>query len=258
MKNRQMISNDDLEEQRRFYQKKFESLNWIPLPDEQIVQANAPYPCYWYVSSRGYVLSVYGKEPQKLKPALNWCGSKNKKGKRTRKEYLLGYYTDESGEKEFHCVRLHKIMSEHFPRTYVPEGCEEKPSHTHHCKPISSFAPEQFEEANRAKNLRKTVECVHNQFTKAERQTLEENMQQLDKLAKGVPVAHASQEFFFGFLRNLLGDNPTPEVIMEKYPNNDPQSKPIATDGGTDIGFILREDFENKDTDEQQEGGEEQ
>lgn len=252
-----------LEEQRAYYKAKFERATWATLPDEQIVQAHKSYPAYWFVSSRGYVVSVYGKEPRKLKIRYDTCGLKDKNGDRRRSSWYLQFkpfppvYPQEQVESgnNIH-VRLHVLINAHFPRTYVPEGYGEESSQIHHCEPVSSFASDQAEEANRARNLRGTVAPVHNHFTKAERQTLEKNMQQLDKLTKGVPVAHASQEFLFGLLRNLLGDNPTPEVIMEKYPNNDLQSKPILTDGGTDIGFTLREDSENQDKLEE-EGGEE-
>lgn len=251
--NRQ-IKDMTLEEQRAYYKAKFERATWATLPDEQIIQAHESYPPYWFVSSQGYVVSVYYKEPRKLKIRYDTCGLKNKNGDRHRSSWYLQFkpfppvYPQEQVESgnNIH-VRLHVLINAHFPRTYIPEGCEEEPSQTHHCEPVSSFAPDQAEEANRAENLRKTVDSVHNYFTKAGRQTLEENMQRLDKLSKGVPVVHASQEVLFGLLNSLIENNPTPEVIIEKYPDNDPQSKPISTDGGTDISFILREDFENQD-----------
>lgn len=165
---------------------------------------------------------------------------------------MLGYYTDESGGKEFHCVRLHKIISEHFPRVYVPEGCEEKPSHTHHCKPVSLFAPDQAEEANRADNLRKTVDSTHIQLTRLQNKTLEQKQQSIDEAMEGKPQFYATQETLQQILKNLLADNPSPIVVKEIYADSNPQSKPEFIDIGSDI------EFTTKDTDEQQEGGEEQ
>ena len=54
---------------RKQYAEKFEKLNYIFQDGEVIKQCIAPYPCYWFVSNCGYVLSLHGKKVKKLASA---------------------------------------------------------------------------------------------------------------------------------------------------------------------------------------------
>ena len=48
------------EDYKQKFDKLMETFNFIPQDGEEIVQCKDPYPPYWFVSNKGYVLSVYG------------------------------------------------------------------------------------------------------------------------------------------------------------------------------------------------------
>lgn len=259
MRNKQMITNDDLEEQRRFYKTKFKKLNWIPLPDEIIVQALRAYPAFWFISSQGYVLSLSGKNPRILKPGYCTCGVLHENGKRYNSDWKLRFkpfrpvYSEaQVASGKLITVRLSNIVAEHFPRQYIPEEYKDEPIENHHCIPKSFYAQDQGREANRTSNMRQIPATIHKKLTKLQNKTFEQKQQSIDEATEGKPQFYATQETLQQILKNLLADNPSPIVVKEIYADSNPQSKPEFIDIGDDI------EFTTKDTNEQQEGSEEQ
>lgn len=246
MQNVQMTNNDDLEEQRRFYQEKFERLNWIPLPGEEIVQANQKYPSYWFVSSQGYVLSMRGKRPRILKPGYCTCGVLHENGKRYNFDWKLSfrafspiYLEEQVNSRRRITVRLSTIVAEHFPRQYIPEKYKKEPIENHHCTPKSFYAPDQGMEANRASNMRQIPASVHKKITKLQSKTFEQKLQSANEATEGKPQFYATQETLQQILKNLLADNQSPVVVKEIYADSNPQSRPEFIDIGDDIRFML-------------------
>lgn len=222
--NRQ-IKEMNLEEQREYYRAKFEQSNWATLPGEEIVQVHLSYPAYWFVSSRGYVVSVHGKTPHKLKPRYGKCGKRSKTGERNRSEWYLQFkpflpvYPLEQVESGNNVhVRLHVLINAHFPRTYIPEGHENERMCIHHCESASSFAPDQGEEANRAGNLRKTVESTHIQLTKLQNKTFEQEQQAINEATADKTQIETEPGILESLLKVLLTLDVKPEsAILQEY-----------------------------------------
>ena len=57
------------EDYKRKFDKLMETFNFIPQAGEEIVQCREPYPAYWFVSNKGYVLSVSGNGIKYIAPA---------------------------------------------------------------------------------------------------------------------------------------------------------------------------------------------
>lgn len=55
---------------REEYKEKFEKLCFIYQDGEVIVQAKEPYPQYWFVSNKGYVISIHGRKVKKITPIV--------------------------------------------------------------------------------------------------------------------------------------------------------------------------------------------
>lgn len=225
MKNKQMISNDDLEEQRRFYRKKFESLNWIPLPDEQIVQAFPAYPSFWFVSSRGYVLSLSHKNPRILKPGYYRCGTLHENGKRYNSDWNLRFKAFSPLYPEAHVtsgklitVRLSSIVAEHFPRQYIPEEYKDEPIENHHCTPKSFYAPDQGREANKASNMRQIPATIHKKLTKLQNKTFEQEQQAINEAIADKTQIETEPGTLESLLKVLLTLGVKPEsAILQEY-----------------------------------------
>lgn len=188
------IKDMSLEEQRLFYQKKFERLNWIPLPNEQIVQANERYPPYWFITSRGRVISLLRDKPKILKPGFNRCGSRNKSGERYNPDWthrfkpFLPVYSEEqvnSGKRI--TVRLGKLVAEHFSRVCDSPEYEGEPWDLHHCEAKKNFAPDQGAECNRAENLRWVRKPVHKGITKLQNKSFKQEQQDIARAIEGKP-----------------------------------------------------------------------
>lgn len=228
MKTKQMTSNDDLEEQRRFYKAKFESLNWIPLPDEQIVQAFPAYPPFWFVSSRGYVLSLSHKNPRILKPGYYRCGTLHENGKRYNSDWNLRFKAFSPLYPETHVtsgklitVRLSSIVAEHFPRQYIPEEYKDEPIENHHCTPKSFYAPDQGREANRASNMRQIPATIHKKLTKLQNKTFEQEQQAINEAIADKTQIETEPGTLESLLKVLLILGVEPEsAVLQTYSQN--------------------------------------
>lgn len=228
MKNKQMISNDDLEEQRRFYKAKFESLNWIPGPDEIIIQALPQFPCYWFISSQGYVLSMFGKNPRILKPGYCTCGVLHENGKRYNSDWKLSFkafspvYPEERvASGKLITVRLSSIVAEHFPRQYTPEEFKDEPIENHHCTPKSFYAPDQGREANRASNMRQIPATIHKKLTKLQNKTFEQEQQAINEAIADKIQKETEPGTLESLLKVLLTLGIEPEsAVLQTYNQN--------------------------------------
>lgn len=316
MKTKQMTSNDDLEEQRRFYQKKFESLNWIPGPDEIIIQALPQFPCYWFISSQGYVLSMFGKNPRILKPGYCTCGVLHENGKRYNSDWKLSFkafspvYSEaQVASGKLITVRLSSIVAEHFPRQYIPEEYKDEPIENHHCTPKSFYAPDQGREANRASNMRQIPATIHKKMTKLQNKTFEQEQQAINEAIADKTQLNVEPGTLESLLKVLLtlGIGPESAILQEYFQDGSTkriditsninllfkgtpsEEQPIKLDAKTGqvtisgvpveisnweklseekrqqvkealalINWKYLQANQNKDTDEQQEGGEKQ
>ena len=228
MKTKQMTSNDDLEEQRRFYQKKFESLNWIPGPDEIIIQALPQFPCYWFISSQGYVLSMFGKNPRILKPGYCTCGVLHENGKRYNSDWKLSFkafspvYSEaQVASGKLITVRLSSIVAEHFPRQYIPEEYKDEPIENHHCTPKSFYAPDQGREANRASNMRQIPATIHKKLTKLQNKTFEQEQQAINEAIANKTQIETEPGTLESLLKVLLILGVEPEsAVLQTYSQN--------------------------------------
>lgn len=228
MKTKQMTSNDDLEEQRRFYQKKFESLNWIPGPDEIIIQALPQFPCYWFISSQGYVLSMFGKNPRILKPGYCTCGVLHENGKRYNSDWKLSFkafspvYSEaQVASGKLITVRLSSIVAEHFPRQYIPEEYKDEPIENHHCTPKSFYAPDQGREANRASNMRQIPATIHKKLTKLQNKTFEQEQQAINEAIADKTQIETEPGTLESLLKVLLILGVEPEsAVLQTYSQN--------------------------------------
>lgn len=135
---------------RKQYAEKFEKLNYIFQDGEVIKQCVAPYPCYWFVSNCGYVLSLHGKKVKKLK--ARW----NPRVKQWEYEYRP------KGAKNNKKVIVWKIIAEYFCECQFET---EEEIQTHHINPRKNFKPDESEKCNRADNLQALPKSIHKRAT---------------------------------------------------------------------------------------------
>ena len=100
------------EEYRERFNKQMQVFNYIMQDGEQIVQCKAPYPEYWFISNKGYLLSAYADKLRILKANHRYIGTMNKNGVRTGQDWYYEHRIE--GEINNKHVLMHKIMNEHF------------------------------------------------------------------------------------------------------------------------------------------------
>ena len=146
------------EEYQKKWEKLMESFNFIPQDGEEIVQCKEPYPAYWFVSNKGYVLSVHGNGIKYIAPAIRHTNKRNKKGERTGRHWFYCYSV---GGKKAN-VTLHKLVADHF---IINEFTGDQTGDNHHVVPKSSFADDEWKKCNEAKNLQKLPPEIHKELT---------------------------------------------------------------------------------------------
>lgn len=154
---------------REEYKEKFEKLCFVYQDGEVIVQAKDPYPSYWFVSNKGYVISIHGRKVKKIK--ARW----NERAKQWEYEYLP------KGAKHNKKVIVWKIIAEHF--------CEDEfkisdDTEVHHIKARKTFNPDESEICNCASNLQVLPKSVHNDLTNKYGKTEEEYEEEACKRAE--------------------------------------------------------------------------
>lgn len=98
------------EDYKQKFDKLMETFNFIPQDGEEIVQCKDPYPPYWFVSNKGYVLSVYGHGIKYIAPSIRKTGRKNKDGERPGRDWNYTYSTNGKWIK----ISVHKVIADHF------------------------------------------------------------------------------------------------------------------------------------------------
>lgn len=227
--NKKEPNEEDLQQRREYYKKKFESLNWIPLPDEIIVQSHLQYPPFWFVSSRGYVLSLSHKNPRILKPGYYRCGTLHENGERYNSDWNLRFkafspvYSEaQVASGKLITVRLSSIVAEHFPRQYIPEEYKkDEPIENHHCTPKSFYAPDQGREANRASNMRQIPATIHKKLTKLQNKTFEQEQQAINEAIADKTQIETEPGTLESLLKVLLILGVEPEsAVLQTYSQN--------------------------------------
>ena len=158
---------------REEYKEKFEKLCFVYQDGEVIVQAKDPYPSYWFVSNKGYVISIHGRKVKKIK--ARW----NERAKQWEYEYLP------KGAKYNKKVIVWKIIAEHF--------CEDEfkisdDTEVHHIKARKTFNPNESELCNRVSNLQVLPKSVHKDLTHKYGKTEEEYEEEARKRAEKAGV----------------------------------------------------------------------
>lgn len=202
---------------REDYKKKFnqqmKTYNYIPQSGEQIIQCKAPYPCYWFISNKGYLFSAYRKQIKILQPNHRKTGKKSKKGNRAGQDWYYEFRV--SGEKHNRHIQAHKLMSEHFLTNQFQSEAEE----THHKKKSNTFQPNEQQFCNRADNLQLLPKNIHKEVTKIGGKTNEENdADMLKKMKKAKVEVQLTKEqleqFVVAALQQCLAQGLEPTLIM--------------------------------------------
>lgn len=149
---------------REDYKKIFDELflhqfNWIPKPNEKIVQCNDKYPPYWFISNYGYLISVYNNKVKILKPYATPVGTKNKDGNYTHRDFVYVRYN-----KHF---KLHLLIIEHFHQNEfedLPEYAKMEVD-GHHKTPRTQFNDNQPQLCDNAFNTQPLPTGLHTRVT---------------------------------------------------------------------------------------------
>lgn len=140
------------------WEKLMETFNFIPQAGEKIVQCKEPYPAYWFVSNKGYVLSVWGNGIKYIAPRIHKTGRKNKNGERAGRDWQYNYSTNS----KITTISIHKIIADHF---LINEFTGESSGDVHHIVKKNSFADNQWKECNEADNMQKLPPEIHDELT---------------------------------------------------------------------------------------------
>lgn len=162
------------------FDKQMERFNYIKQPGEVILQCNAPYPDYWFLSNKGYLFSAYFDDARILKPHFRETGVKNKDGKRTGQDWYYEYKVE--GEKNNRHISMHKLMAEMF---VTDEFTSDEDRDVHHIQKRTSFEENQPQFCNRAENLQDLPKSAHKKATYFGSKTVEElNEEIMEKIKK--------------------------------------------------------------------------
>lgn len=145
------------------YQEKFtrllEETNYQLQDGEKIIQCKDPYPAYWFVSNKGYLLSVAGKTIKHVKANYRETGKSNKDGAKNGQNWYYEYRTPR--EKWNTKVTAHTLFAEYFL------GYERnKDLEVHHIKKSKSFSRDESEKCNCIDNLQVLPKQIHQRATK--------------------------------------------------------------------------------------------
>ena len=146
------------EDYKQKFEKLMETFNFIPQDGEEIVQCKEPYPAYWFVSNKGYVMSVWGQGIKYLAPVVHRTGSKNKNGQKAGREWNYNCLC----EKKKTVVPVHRIIADHFLTSEFDQRDQEE---VHHVVKRSSFGDDEWKKCNEAENLQKLPTKIHKELT---------------------------------------------------------------------------------------------
>lgn len=183
------------------FDKQMERFNYIKQPGEIILQCNAPYPDYWFLSNKGYLFTAYYNEARILKPNPTETGKKNKEGKRTGQTWEYEYKV--AGEKNNRHVAMHKLMAEMFVND---EFSSDEKREIHHIQKRTSFEANEGHLCNRSENLQILPKSIHKQATyygRKKQNTLEESVSYTEE------IEEALQKFMAIILKRSLESSKT-------------------------------------------------
>lgn len=190
------------------YQEKFnrllEETNYQLQDGEEIRQCKDPYPAYWFVSNKGYLLSVAGKNIKIVKANYRKTGKSNKDGARSGGNWYYEYKIP--GEKWNTKVTAHTLFAEHFLGYERNKNLE-----VHHIKKSKSFSQEESEECNCVDNLQVLPKQIHQRATKIGSHTQDQLDDERNKNSIDIIVSEdAFMRLFTGaFFENAKDGNTT-------------------------------------------------
>lgn len=183
------------------YQEKFnrllEETNYQLQEGEKIVQCKDPYPAYWFVSNKGYLLSVAGKNIKTVKANYRKTGKSNKDGARSGGNWYYEYKIP--GEKWNTKITAHTLFAEHFLGYERNKNLE-----VHHIKKSKSFSPGESEECNCVDNLQVLPKQIHQRATYYGGHTQDQISQEQDKNAINITLSEEqSRRLFDAFVKSV-------------------------------------------------------
>lgn len=185
---------------REQYQEKFinllEETNYQLQDGEEIRQCKDPYPAYWFVSNKGYLLSVAGKTIKHVKARYRTTG-------KTSGNWFYTY-VNKSGKRKN--VTVHTLFAEHFL------GYERnKDLEVHHIKKSKSFSSDELEKCNCVANLQVLPKDIHQKATKIGSHTQDQLSKKRNKNAIDIIVSEDEfMRLFAGaFVENVKQGNTT-------------------------------------------------
>ena len=195
--------------------------NYIPRDGEIIVQAKAPYPSYWFVSNKGYVLSVHDNNLKILNDNSNYEGRKNKDGERTELKWRYKNINLPGGE-----VSAWKIVSDHFCECPFT-GYEDEEKEIHHVKKKATFNPDESKECNQAANLQVLPKSIHDQLTNFAAKTVEKQDAEREEKARkaGIESQKLIQEQLLDLLRQRYKITDITDAVLYLPTINDDPSQ---------------------------------
>lgn len=184
---------------------------------EELIQCKDPYPAYWFVSNKGYLLSVAGKTIKHVKANYRTTGKSNKDGAKNGQNWYYEYRTP--GKKWNTKVTAHTLFAEYFL------GYERnKDLEVHHIKKSKSFSRDESEKCNCIDNLQVLPKQIHQKATKIGSHTQDQIEKERNKNAIDIIVSEdAFMRLFAGaFVENVKQGNTTmfisnnPDNLMDK------------------------------------------
>lgn len=186
-----------------------EETNYQLQDGEEIRQCKDPYPAYWFVSNRGYLLSVAGKTIKHVKANYRKTGKSSKDGAKNGQNW---YYEYKTPEKKWNTkVTAHTLIAEHFL------GYERgKDLEVHHIKKSKSFSIEESEKCNCIDNLQVLPKQIHQRATKIGSHTQEKLEEERNKNVINITIS--LDEIMKVFNENAKQGNTT--MYISNNPDN--------------------------------------
>lgn len=184
------------EEYKEKFDKLFSELYYIPLPDEKIMQCNEGYPDYWFISNKGYVLSISSGKIKRLKPYATHTGAKNKDGERPSKKWYVGKRR-QPGSGTIDRFYLHKMVAEHFLTCELEHDLDES-LEVHHKQKVITFEDNECSRANNVDNLQILPKSIHQKATNISKKTADQLDLEIEEKIKAseVPNIQLPEQIF--------------------------------------------------------------
>lgn len=183
------------------YQEKFirllEETNYQLQEGEEIRQCKDPYPAYWFVSNKGYLLSVAGKNIKIVKANYRKTGKSNKDGAKKGQDWYYEYKIPR--EKWNTKVTAHTLFAEHFLGYKRNKDLD-----VHHIKKSKSFSLDESEKCNCVDNLQVLPKQIHKRATYYGGHTQDQISQEQDKNAINITLSEEqSRRLFDAFVKSV-------------------------------------------------------